>query len=406
MTEQRPRRSLEFVETGSWAIEADQKVAERKYRLKIDRRSFEFVNEDVEKEYRASRHRKDRKVVLFSGAAAAIINLPHLWGDFAYLEGATMVAVAGLRIAMIVTLSLIVAAILKGAKDLHNFSLVVIGSLAFMTILVTVVFGTAVNPMDEYFMYWLVIGILAMLLLPFSFKGWIVAVIVQYAGIFVCAGFFLLETNPTSVFFAAAVPLAAVVTVTFVSRRQQYEERANFANLRMAQLYSEQLEDMANTDPLTGSVNRRHFDKVMSYEWSRATRTKRPLSLLALDIDRFKNINDTYGHPVGDAVLKEMVDVLELSVREIDTIARLGGEEFAVILPDTPIGGARGVAERIREACEELTVYSNGAAVNFTVSIGAVEMSDSVENAEDFLRVADAALYEAKRGGRNRVVSG
>ncbi|HWS26486.1 MAG TPA: GGDEF domain-containing protein [Xanthomonadales bacterium] len=156
-------------------------------------------------------------------------------------------------------------------------------------------------------------------------------------------------------------------------------------------------------DGLTGLANRRSAMLRLDGEVAQARRHGQPLSLLALDLDHFKRVNDTYGHAAGDRVLIEFAAILRDSLRLGDLGARVGGEEFIAILPQTDVPAAMQVAERIREHCEALHVRSDdGAIIRFTISIGLARL-DSEDNATRLLQRADAALYEAKHTGRNRV---
>jgi diguanylate cyclase (GGDEF)-like protein len=167
---------------------------------------------------------------------------------------------------------------------------------------------------------------------------------------------------------------------------------------------AKQLEVLATTDPLTGLFNRRHLLSVMESEWSRFQRYYRPLTLLMVDIDHFKSVNDRFGHAVGDEAIKAVAEVCIRGKRKSDTVGRIGGEEFAVLLPETPLTRARTVAERIRKRIENLAPASNGVPP-LTVSIGVAEASSSMAGAEALMKAADAALYQAKAQGRNRLMS-
>lgn len=160
------------------------------------------------------------------------------------------------------------------------------------------------------------------------------------------------------------------------------------------------LSELATTDPLTGLNNRRAFDHRLQLELAIVERRQTPLSLLMLDVDHFKNINDTLGHEAGDKVLVAIAQVLSTCARGIDVVARVGGEEFAVILPNTNADGAHEVAERMRSAVARLGC--EGQPV--TISVGAALLQDKEQAASLYSR-ADAALYEAKTSGRDRVVS-
>ena len=174
---------------------------------------------------------------------------------------------------------------------------------------------------------------------------------------------------------------------------------ANQVALAMAnaRLYT-QTRELSVTDELTGVFNRRHFSQVLQLEWKRAVRFKRDLSLLMIDVDFFKRYNDTYGHLKGDDVLRQMGDLLMTNLREVDTVARFGGEEFIVLLPDTDKRGATAVAEKLRHMVQE-------KIENITISVGVGNFPDDVQEMEDLIDHADIALYSAKDTGRNRVLT-
>jgi diguanylate cyclase (GGDEF)-like protein len=163
----------------------------------------------------------------------------------------------------------------------------------------------------------------------------------------------------------------------------------------------------AVTDELTGLFNHRRFQEVMAVEVERARRFDQPMSLIMLDLDNFKRVNDTYGHMQGDLVLREVARVLRESSREIDEPARYGGEEMAVALPQTDLEGAYQFAERVRQRIEglELPILDGGGTLRVTASFGAASMTGAEDSDKDVLVAsADAALYRAKRSGKNRTV--
>jgi len=167
----------------------------------------------------------------------------------------------------------------------------------------------------------------------------------------------------------------------------------------------EEAERTARTDVLTGACNRRAFLEQGHSELSRSRRTSKPLSVLVLDIDHFKQINDQHGHATGDVALQSAADTVIRCLRKYDVFGRLGGEEFAALLPNAPLRRAAEVAERIRAALSNITVESEaGGTVQFTVSIGVCDAKCDDDSIEATLSRADQALYEAKRAGRNRVV--
>lgn len=165
----------------------------------------------------------------------------------------------------------------------------------------------------------------------------------------------------------------------------------------------EELKVAATTDPLTGVVNRRRFNEQVNMELNRAQRFKHPLSLLLLDIDHFKLINDTHGHQLGDVALISLVTRLQEQLREVDLLGRWGGEEFIILLPETTLELAMATAERLRIAVESRPhSLTAELAIPMTISIGVSAYHDQGDCADKMLTRADTALYMAKRQGRNR----
>jgi len=166
-----------------------------------------------------------------------------------------------------------------------------------------------------------------------------------------------------------------------------------------------QLESLATTDGLTGLYNYRFFVLRLKDEIERALRYKLKFSLLILDLDHFKRINDSYGHPAGDQVLKRVAGAIKTSTRNIDFVTRYGGEEFAVILIETSLADALVTAERIRRSIEELEITYQDTALRITISTGAIEFDGSIKNSDELIACADKALYRAKTDGRNRIIA-
>jgi diguanylate cyclase (GGDEF)-like protein len=166
------------------------------------------------------------------------------------------------------------------------------------------------------------------------------------------------------------------------------------------------LRGLAETDSLTELHNVRAFRRRFEDEMRRSIRYGRPLSLIMVDLDDFKQINDRFGHPAGDRVLKGLAAILRESVRETDFPARYGGEEFVVLCPETPAPAAAVVAERIRSAVADIEMeLARGDLRRFTCSVGVATFPEHAASAEDLLQAADSALYDAKRAGKNRVLS-
>ena len=176
----------------------------------------------------------------------------------------------------------------------------------------------------------------------------------------------------------------------------------NILKLRRA---TQQLEQLASTDALTGARNRRYFLEAAEAEFRRSRRYDQSLSFLMLDIDHFKSVNDQWGHAIGDEALKAATAAIQGAMRREDTLGRLGGEEFAVLLPQTDAANAALFAERVRQAIAALEIDTGETPLRFTVSIGVAQVAPSDKTPKQALGRADAALYTAKNDGRNRVAA-
>ncbi|SDE63028.1 GGDEF domain-containing response regulator [Rhodospira trueperi] len=183
----------------------------------------------------------------------------------------------------------------------------------------------------------------------------------------------------------------------------------NLLSLRLRHLAllraNAELARLANVDSLTGTLNRRRFMEVATRDLARDRRHNRPVSLIMMDVDHFKGINDSFGHAVGDAALSGMAAACRQVLRESDVVARMGGEEFVVLLPETPMPQASEAAERLRATIADWTVDHDGVSVQVTASLGVAQWGGADESLDRLLQRADAALYLAKTGGRNRVIA-
>ncbi|MFW9265774.1 diguanylate cyclase [Pseudomonas sp. NR3] len=174
-------------------------------------------------------------------------------------------------------------------------------------------------------------------------------------------------------------------------------------NRHQIQAANAQLQLLSSTDRLTGLYNRGHWEGTLKAAYARHQRYGNALSLVMLDIDHFKQVNDTYGHQAGDKVIEQVAALLHEHVRESDVAGRYGGEEFGVVLSDTDQAGARIFAERLRKAVEQLLVQYNGQEIRFTISLGVADLSTPANDHAELIARADQALYTSKKTGRNRV---
>lgn len=246
----------------------------------------------------------------------------------------------------------------------------------------------------RYGLVGVVAGVFFVALIAQSAASFLLAVSAPFALFLVCAALVrpLPELANDVVFYLLTMAIAYVMMAMI-----------RFLRHSEARLEDE-LRRQATHDSLTGLYNRGRLNELAAREMALARRHRRPLAVLMLDIDRFKLVNDTYGHDVGDHVIRRLADVCRSQVREIDHVGRFGGEEFVCILPETGRDAALACAERLRTAIEAQRVESARGEVRFTASIGVALYDDPDAGWEELLKDADAALYRAKQEGRNRVV--
>ncbi|MDX8396559.1 MAG: diguanylate cyclase [Mariprofundaceae bacterium] len=211
---------------------------------------------------------------------------------------------------------------------------------------------------------------------------------------------------PDKIELAARIQYHSKAYIDHLELEAAYKDLAK-SRTQLARAYRE-LEQLSLIDALTGITNRRQFEHRYDYEWKRALRETEPLSLILIDIDYFKQYNDTYGHPQGDECLKQVAQTLKESLqRPTDLVARYGGEEFIVLLPSTPSKGAIHIAEQLRKSILNLNIPHSKSHVHSSISIslGIATTAPMLKHKSDMLiKTTDDALYEAKDQGRNRVI--
>ena len=233
-----------------------------------------------------------------------------------------------------------------------------------------------------------------------SAGGWRVllrALLLQIASCALVAWLTGFAWQPTSDMFdiVACIPMMAIYPV--------WLSTVNFKFGRRIRQQNRLLEQLNRTDTLTGLANRAHWLETAAHEMHRYLRNQRPATLILLDIDGFKQVNDLHGHAAGDALLQEIAAVLRESLRSVDTPGRLGGDEFGVVLPETSLERAREVAERIRQRVERIGRGDGSSVQPCTLSLGVAEVGPRHANVEAWIKQADVTLYLAKAQGRNQV---
>ena len=237
----------------------------------------------------------------------------------------------------------------------------------------------------------------------------------SFIGILVNGGQVRLETTPAVTVLSIAFLAVYLLILTFdaygraatlveVRRKLRHSEQTLQQRLLEIEDLQAQLREQANRDPLTGLYNRRYLDETLGRELAQARRSGNNLSLLLLDIDHFKRINDNFGHPAGDAVLHHSGTLLQALSRQSDLVCRYGGEEFLLLLPGTGPAGAREQAEKIRRSMESRPVAFEDRWIDVRASIGVATVNPDIDTPETLIGRADRALYAAKKAGRNQVM--
>lgn len=227
--------------------------------------------------------------------------------------------------------------------------------------------------------------------------------------------------RPLAIYFMLSITLPALLTAVLIPQERGVEalmlalymafnfHMVNLLHKEHAERIDQKkaLEDLARKDSMTGLFNRRYFDESMQICWAKHQRVQAPLSLLILDIDDFKKVNDTFGHPVGDEVIKRVANIVQQNFqREVDIIARLGGEEFAVLIQEADFNKTGELAELICQAIAKHKINTDQGTTSVTASIGlAHAIPNRSFDQEDFYKLADSCLYQAKYEGKNRVIS-
>jgi diguanylate cyclase (GGDEF)-like protein len=365
-----------------------------------------------------------------------LTDLGEMEGDYRvfYLKDDIMYSTLYISIAIFGVLSMIGidALLVRGRSDLFTWLMVYRAVYVFISIVAMVVLRGAnkVRVYDRIIFGWLSLTVFYFLLLnfarPTNFLSSIIDVLIPFA-IYIFSPLKIIYNIMLAFAFSTGtiyvdyvyktgidpVTLNAVTTAQFVVHalglvsglQIQSYRRKSFRAYVQERDAKEMIAYLANIDPLTKSLTRRHFFNIAESEFLRFARYRRQLSILVLDADHFKMINDTYGHYAGDLVLRNVSLVTMEQKRAQDTFGRLGGEEFGLLLPETGLDQAKIVAERIQKAWEQTPCVVDGKLIHSTVSIGVAEAGPSDKSFEDVLRRADRLMYKAKEAGRNRVMA-
>lgn len=250
-------------------------------------------------------------------------------------------------------------------------------------------------PVDELRILWFFTNIPCVFILLGQRAGWFISAVTVL-------GFAFGNPHLDQPYSANAVATGVLALLYFSVSFHAYVDRSMSYFKRMRD-YNMQLVDLASHDPLTHVFNAGAYYRTCDQLIHASQRANQPFAVLFIDLDHFKSINDTYGHAVGDEVLRTVAQTLQNTVRRSDVVGRIGGEEFSVFLPNTEVVGAERLAETLREAIESIHLDVAGVRLKITASIGVAAKTFEQENIQVIQQHADQAMYEAKRGGRNRV---
>jgi len=250
-------------------------------------------------------------------------------------------------------------------------------------------------PVDELRVLWFYTNIPCVFILLGQRSGWVVTGLTL-------VGFLMINPQLEQPYSPSAVATAVLAMLYLGVAFHAYVDRSMSYFKRMRD-YNNQLQDMASHDPLTRVLNAGAYYRACDQQIHASQRSNQSFAVLFIDLDHFKSINDTYGHAVGDDVLRAVAQTLQSAVRRSDIVGRIGGEEFSVFLPNTQVQGAQQLAETLRLAIESIHMEVEGVRLKVTASIGVAAKRYEQETMQAIQQHADQAMYEAKRGGRNRV---
>jgi len=365
-------------------------------RFNLSRLEDELPGE-LENKYRQAYLKQDIRQAVISMVILMIPMLAFTVNDFFFFETGSMFffLLSGRIVFAIYTISLIIY--LWNVKSPQKYTWHIFFWVLIGMVMLNIVNYTRPAPYTGYAIVDMVIILLVYFGIPNRLILWITtAFLHSFSTIFLIL--FVQEGLSLVTIYTIILSLVLVNTGgILITRRMNYYKRNQF-------LANFELDELASKDSLTGIYNRRMFIELTEKELIRQKRYNDPFTLLIIDIDEFKKVNDTYGHLEGDEVLKRFVDLVNSQIRKSDLFGRIGGEEFCVLLIKTSLKEAAEIAARIHKKCREIEIVTrNGKTVKFTVSTGITQVQKTDVNLDQIMRRADIALYRAKEGGRDRL---
>ena len=288
-------------------------------------------------------------------------------------------------------LSLVLLVLIKINKDAYSPALYIFLFASFITFV-----GAIMNvPIDQFRAIWLYLLVLVAYILAGTGTGIALTIASVMAVVLLSMTMSVAMNTETLVTTVGGLLVLSIIAYTHTDRMNRYA--------RLLEENNGKLKQLASQDPLTGLFNPRMCTALGEQLMKVAVRENKPFSVVYMDLDHFKQINDEYGHQAGDDVLVKVAEIIAGYLRESDVCARLGGEEFCALLPDTDQDGAQQLAENIREQIEKAVHLHENEALKVTASFGIAQLSQTDHNLGDIQKRADQALYAAKKGGRNKV---
>lgn len=353
---------------------------------------------EFEEKYRKQYLRDDSRQAVICIALLTVAILAFIYNDYATLGlSQTFYLILSIRgLLMVNTIILIIY--LRNIKTREAYEWLTFSWVLMGIGLLTVVDYT--SPPD--YVFHIVIDIIVILIVYFGIPNrlllWFFAAILLSTSVIYLMIFVKVNTSDVVVFTSVFALLLVNAGGLFITRRINNYKRKYF-------MTSYELDQLASNDSLTGILNRRMFLELSEKELARYKRYDNDFLLLILDIDHFKNINDTYGHLEGDKVLKELVKIIQSRIRSSDIFGRIGGDEFGLLLLETSLEKVSNIAGQIREACKSARIISEDKKeIKFTISVGLTETRKNDTNLDEIIRRADTALYKAKQAGKDKAV--